>query len=85
MTWGAPEFHPARKLTVHHTATDSGATDPAARVRAIYRYQAVGRGFGDIGYHYLIDEAGLVYEVATPATTATRLTTPSATSSQPPM
>lgn len=62
MTWGAPEFHPAQKLTVHHTATDNGATDPAATVRAIYRYQAVDRGFGDIGYHYLIDEAGLVYE-----------------------
>ena len=27
MTWGAPEFHPAQKLTVHHTATDNGATN----------------------------------------------------------
>jgi hypothetical protein len=62
MTWGAPEFHPAQKLTVHHTATANGVSDPAATVRAIYRYQAVDRGFGDIGYQYLIDEAGLVYE-----------------------
>jgi hypothetical protein len=62
MTWRVPEFHPAQKLTVHHTATANGVSDPAATVRAIYRYQAVDRGFGDIGYQYLIDEAGLVYE-----------------------
>jgi hypothetical protein len=62
MTWGAPEFYPAQKLTVHHTATANGATDPAATVRAIYRYHAVDRGFGDIGYHFLVDEAGQSYE-----------------------
>ena len=31
-------------------------------MRAIYRYHAVERGFGDIGYQYLIDESGRVYE-----------------------
>lgn len=62
MTWGAPEFYPAQKLTIHHTATANDVADPAASVRAIYRYQAVDRGFGDIGYQYLIDESGLVYE-----------------------
>ena len=62
MTWGPPQYFPAQKLTVHHTGTVNGATDPAATMRAIYRYQAVDRGFGDIGYHYLIDEAGLIYE-----------------------
>ncbi|RZU32613.1 Ig-like domain-containing protein [Blastococcus saxobsidens] len=56
------EFHPVQTMTVHHTATKNGDTDPAATVRAIYRYHAVDRGWGDIGYHYLIDEAGLVYE-----------------------
>ncbi len=61
MTW-APEFYPTQKLTVHHTATTNGDVDPAATVRAIYRYQAVDRGFGDIGYQYLIDESGRTYE-----------------------
>ena len=61
MTW-APEFFPTQKLTVHHTATANGDADPAATVRAIYRYQAVDRGLGDIGYQYLIDEQGRVYE-----------------------
>jgi len=61
MTW-TPDFFPAQKLTVHHTATANGSADPAATVRAIYRYQAVDRGFGDIGYQYLIDASGRVYE-----------------------
>jgi hypothetical protein len=31
-------------------------------VRAIYRNDAVGKGYGDIGYNFLIDRNGLVYE-----------------------
>ena len=61
MTW-APEFYPAQKITIHHTGTANGDVDPAATVRAIYRHQAVDLGFGDIGYQYLIDENGRVYE-----------------------
>ena len=61
MTW-APEYYPAQKFTVHHTASTNGDLDPAATMRAIYRYHAVDRGFGDIGYQYLIDESGRVYE-----------------------
>ncbi|MFN2318080.1 MAG: N-acetylmuramoyl-L-alanine amidase, partial [Dermatophilaceae bacterium] len=68
--WGAdesirdwdPEFHPVQALTVHHTATANDDPDPAATVRAIYRYHAVDQGWGDIGYQYLIDEQGVVYE-----------------------
>lgn len=60
-TW-APAYYPVQKLTVHHTATANGDADPAATVRAIYRYHAVDRQFGDLGYQYLIDEAGRVYE-----------------------
>ena len=61
MTW-TPEYYPPQKLTVHHTATANGDADPAATMRAIYRYHAVDRGYGDIGYQYLIDESGRVYE-----------------------
>lgn len=59
--WPA-EFYPVQTMTVHHTATENKDPDPAARVRAIYRYHTVDRGWGDIGYHYLIDESGKVYE-----------------------
>lgn len=59
-TWN-PAFYPAQTLTVHHTATDNGA-DAESTMRAIYRYHAVDRKWGDIGYQYLIDESGVVYE-----------------------
>lgn len=57
-----PEFHVAQVMTVHHTATRNDDPDPAATVRAIYRYHAVDQGWGDIGYQYLVDESGMVYE-----------------------
>jgi hypothetical protein len=57
-----PEYFPPQKLTVHHTDTANNDVDPAATVRAIYRYHAVDRAFGDIGYHYLIAEDGRVFE-----------------------
>jgi PKD repeat protein len=57
-----PEFHDAQVMTVHHTATDNNDLDPESTVRAIYRYHAVDQGWGDIGYQYLIDESGVVYE-----------------------
>jgi hypothetical protein len=59
--WPA-EFHAAQALTVHHTVTANNDPDPAATVRAIYFFQAVTQGWGDIGYHLLIDQAGVVYE-----------------------
>jgi uncharacterized protein with LGFP repeats len=55
-------FQPIQKLIVHHTATQNNDPDPAATVRAIYYYHAVTQGWGDIGYNFLIDEAGRIYE-----------------------
>ncbi len=51
-------------LVVHHTAISvAGDMRPAAeRVRALYSYHAVNRGWGDIGYNYLVDETGQIYE-----------------------
>jgi hypothetical protein len=49
-------------LIVHHTATQNNDPDPAATIRSIYYYHAVTQGWGDIGYNFLIDEAGNVYE-----------------------
>jgi hypothetical protein len=57
-----PVFIPVQTLTVHHTGFDDDETDPAATVRAIYYAQAVGNGWGDVGYHLFIDDAGRVYE-----------------------
>jgi hypothetical protein len=68
--WGAdeslfnwpPEYRTPRKLIIHHTVTPNDDLDPAATVRAIYYYHAVTRGWGDIGYNYLIDSQGRIYE-----------------------
>jgi hypothetical protein len=57
-----PAFYPVQKLIVHHTATQNNDPNPAATIRSIYYYHAVTQGWGDIGYNFLIDEAGNVYE-----------------------
>jgi N-acetylmuramoyl-L-alanine amidase len=57
-----PAFWPIQKLIVHHTDTQNGDPDPAATVRSIYYYHAVTQGWGDIGYNFLIDESGRIYE-----------------------
>jgi hypothetical protein len=55
-------FWPIQKVIVHHTATQNNDPNPAATVRSIYYYDAVTQGWGDMGYNFLIDEAGNVYE-----------------------
>ena len=70
--WGADEsirknnqkYAPITKLFVHHTVTspDGPDPDPAATVRAIYAYHVQGNGWDDIGYNFLIDAQGRVYE-----------------------
>lgn len=51
-------------IVVHHTAVGVKGDERsgAERVRAIYQYHANSRGWGDVGYHYLIDEDGEIYE-----------------------
>jgi hypothetical protein len=42
--------------------TQNQKADPAATMRAIYYYHAVTQGWGDIGYNFLVDWHGNVYE-----------------------
>jgi len=66
--WGAdeslmkwePEYRQPVKVIIHHTVTY--IPDSLATIRAIYYYHAVTRDWGDIGYNYLIDEQGNIYE-----------------------
>lgn len=55
------EYYPVTHLILHHTVTTSNG-DSAATVRAIWAYHTVTRGWGDIGYNYLADTAGVIYE-----------------------
>ncbi len=65
LNW-APEFYPATKVIVHHTADNIGAAGTqdyyANLVRSIYYYHAVTQGWGDIAYNFLIDPLGNIYE-----------------------
>ncbi len=59
------DYSPSVKLlVVHHTAqrVDTDERPAVERVRALYAYHANSRGWGDVGYHYLIDEKGEIYE-----------------------
>src|SRR4051812_47213453 len=60
-TW-PPAFYPVRKMIVHHTDTQNNDPNPSATVRSIYYYHAITQGWGDIGYNFLIDEQGRIYE-----------------------
>ena len=63
MTWD-PEYASAGHVVVHHTAgTNSySAGQSASVVRGIYYYHAVTLDWGDIGYNFLIDKFGAVFE-----------------------
>ena len=58
----APSFAPIKRMIVHHTVTANDERDPASTVRSIYHYHAVSQGWGDIGYNFLVDHAGRIYE-----------------------
>ncbi len=71
--WGAdeslrkccPSYAPTVKFAVvHHTATSNnyGSGESAAIVRSIYQYHVDVSGFADIGYNFLVDRFGRIYE-----------------------
>lgn len=49
-------------IVMHYTALTDYPDDPLTEIRNIYHSHAVGKGWGDIGYHYLIDRKGNIYE-----------------------
>lgn len=51
-----------KKIVIHHTASNGDVEDATASLRAIYQYHAITRGWGDIGYNFIIDQEGNVYE-----------------------
>ena len=73
LSWGAsesirrgpPTYAPAvRFAIVHHTAgrNDYTRAQAAAVVKAIQLYHVQGNGWNDIGYNFLVDRFGTIYE-----------------------
>ena len=59
---GSPVYAPVTHLIVHHTAGGNIAADWPAVVRSIWALHVNGNGWSDIGYNYLIDPNGVLYE-----------------------
>ncbi|MFC1975399.1 N-acetylmuramoyl-L-alanine amidase, partial [Chloroflexota bacterium] len=57
-----PAYQPVTHIVINHTATPNSADDWAKVVRSIWHYHAHILGWGDVGYQYLIDPLGNVYE-----------------------
>ncbi|HDQ74169.1 MAG TPA: hypothetical protein ENN19_19055 [Chloroflexi bacterium] len=57
-----PTYASVTHVVINHTATPNSASDWARVVRSIWNYHANTRGWGDVGYHYLIDPKGNIYE-----------------------
>ena len=72
--WGCPDgqvtthgnlsYTTVTHLIVHHTFSPSGAIngDWAAAVRSIWNFHVFSNGWADIGYNYVIDQTGVIYE-----------------------
>lgn len=70
--WGAdekitssqPQSAKLQAMYLHHTATTNDYTQSSspAQIRAIHLYHTVTLGWGDIGYQFLVDKYGTVYE-----------------------
>jgi len=62
LTW--PQEYPSKvtKIFIHHTASTVDLDDPMKAIRDIYYFHTITRGWGDIGYNYIIDPQGNIYE-----------------------
>jgi len=56
------EYQTPQKIIIHHSVTPNNEANPPATVRAIYYYHAITLGWGDVGYNYLVDWKGNIYE-----------------------
>jgi peptidoglycan hydrolase-like amidase len=57
------DWQPVERIVFHHAATPTADSVSAIqRIQSIYRFHSVTKGWGDIGYNYIIDQDGNIYE-----------------------
>lgn len=61
-SFGSPSYAAVTHQVVHHSAGSNSVTDWPAVVLAIWRFHTEDRGWDDIGYNWLIDPNGNIYE-----------------------
>ncbi len=64
MRSGSPSYGQVSGGVIHHTvnANDYSQADVPAILRSIYAYHTVSRGWSDIGYNFLVDRFGRIWE-----------------------
>ena len=70
--WGCPDGEASPRwvpfyqrpfhLIVHHTSAPPGPNGPTGDLNAIWSFHTFDRSWGDIGYNYVIDPEGRIYE-----------------------
>ena len=58
----SPTFTPETHLIIHHSATSNTSANWAATVRSIWDFHVNTNGWSDIGYNWLVDPNGVLYE-----------------------
>jgi flagellar hook assembly protein FlgD len=61
---GSPDYAPVKMAFVHHTVSGNGytAAEAPAVVRGIYAYHTRSLHWSDVGYNFLVDRYGVIYE-----------------------
>jgi len=63
-----PDYFQLSRIVLHDQGCvdpkkcNDDSVDPITAIQNIYRFHAVTRGWGDIGYHFIIDRKGNIYE-----------------------
>lgn len=64
-----PDYAPIQRIVIHDSGCVVGRPgcnnkelDAVSIIQSMYRFHAVTRGWGDIGYHFIIDYDGKIYE-----------------------
>lgn len=63
LVWPIEKTKQVERIVIHHTAENNQTNkDDLTLIRGIYYYHAMVRGWGDIGYNYLVGQRGQIYE-----------------------
>ncbi len=62
LTWPLEYSAKISKIIIHHTASVNNLDNPKQAIRDIYYWHTIKKGWGDIGYNYIIDPKGNIYE-----------------------
>ncbi|PID84589.1 hypothetical protein CSB09_00295 [Candidatus Gracilibacteria bacterium] len=62
LVWPIEKTRQKDQIVIHHTDQKTRGISDEAMIRGVYRYHAISRGWGDIGYNYIVGQNGRIYE-----------------------